>query len=145
FLALATVICLAGCTAQNTNITTLQFSADTEPFPSNYQEIAAKAVADRHVAEGETLRVTYPLPLLGQTPFSAKRWYVCVRGLKPERPPTVPSRTNVWNLAESALNPSAETGIYEALIVISSAYAPSVRFVFDAGLCRDVKYGQLVE
>ncbi len=70
------------CTNTNTSINNLQFSGETQPFPTNYRDQAARAVLGLPATTVGTLQVSYPQTILGQNVFDPKRWYVCIRGQK---------------------------------------------------------------
>jgi hypothetical protein len=135
------MLTLAGCTGQNTNIATLQFSGSSEKLPDNYQVEAARVVATKTVAGGQQVRVSRPQPILGVTAFSPKRWYVCVLGLAgPARPSRIPS---IYDAVMNVADPASNAGVYNLVLVFNEGRRPSVKTGYDSPLCRTAAYEPL--
>jgi hypothetical protein len=132
----ATFLILVGCSSGIVSPHTLQFSGATLAYPENYQVEAARIVRDRR-ADPEFARLSEPQPTIGETAFSPKRWYVCIRGI----PASTPKSTALPPLTEMVENLySPETGVYDVLLIFSGRERPSVREGYDSPLCRDQKY-----
>lgn len=132
---LGATVLLAGCTSPNTSLNRLQFSAETLPFPKNYQSEAARIVAQRG-ADATLARVSYPRTTLGAGVAAPQRWYVCVQGVstapRPERLP------NVEELVGNLFASDEARGVHnDVLIFGSEGRRPSVREGYDSALCRD--------
>lgn len=132
-LALAT---LAGCSGGN-----LQFSGEVQPLPANYRTAALAAIEGRPRAGGELL-ISRPQTVVGQNVFSPRRWYVCVRGLKPPRAPVV-GPDLLWPAVTRALGAPPPADIYDAIVFLPAGREPWVIDAFDAELCRDVAFDLL--
>lgn len=139
FLVVSGVVgLLLGCSNHNVSPHTLQFSGENVAFPENYQVEAARIVRDRK-ADPEFARVSEPQPTLGDTAFSPKRWYVCVRGIpapKPNstRPPPVSEVVENW------ITSRQPSGVYDVLLIFSGRERPSAREGYDSPLCRDQNF-----
>ncbi|MET0905444.1 MAG: hypothetical protein ABWY10_05150 [Tardiphaga sp.] len=134
---------LAGCTGPNTGISTLQFNGDTVAFPEDYQADAAKILANTPGASNNSsLTISTPQPTLGVTALSPKRWYACVRGITPPGP-----RPTTWrplvDVARTYLDPASNVGSYDAVVFYRGSGRPTVRFAWDAPLCRGGSYAPL--
>lgn len=138
-IALAAAALLGGCV--NSSINTLQFSGATEPFPADYNAAAAKEIKARKiVASG--LQVSYPRTVLGETPFSPKRWYLCVLGVPTSKTPAT-AWPNLTQLAENALRRTPAPGVFDLLLFLHAGQTPGSVEAFDAELCRDGVYEPL--
>jgi hypothetical protein len=137
-VACNTVAVLLGCSNHNVSPHTLQFSGDTVAYPEKYQAEAARIVRDRKADPGFA-RISEPQLTLGETAFSPKRWYVCVRGIsapkpKSNRPPPAAEIVERWITSRQPAR------IYDVLMIFSGRERPSVREGFDSPLCRDQTY-----
>lgn len=135
-LAAAAALSIAGCTAPNTNLTTMQLSGATTPLPPNYQDIAAKAVADLPVAEGAALAFSEPRNMLGETVFSPKRWYLCVAGVQPPSPKPAPKTVPVFTRVTEWVAPPQTHGRYDVIVIFNDKGHSSLRRTFDSELCH---------
>jgi hypothetical protein len=136
FCACGTAALLVGCSNHNVSPHTVQLSGETLAFPDNYEVEAARLVRDRG-ADPEFARVSEPQPTLGETVFSPKRWYVCVKGV-PAPTPKSAALPPVTELVEQVFSP--EAGVYDVLLIFSGRQRPSVREGYDSPLCRDQSY-----
>ncbi len=103
---------LGGCSAMD-SLNTMQFSAATEPYPANYRAAAREAIGD--TAAGSL--VSQPSTIVGESPVSPKRWYVCVR--QPlARPLAEPSY-------QSGRSSAATTPNYTETVLILSSGKPA--------------------
>lgn len=128
---------LAGCSAQNTSISTLQFSAAANPFPEDYMSRAAAAL-DRMVAEDAPISISRPQTTLGPTAFAPQRWYVCVRGVPDSAMVRRKPKTPLWDLVEDLADPAS---VQEELVLIfGSSGEPSIRKSNGSPLCRHAAF-----
>lgn len=137
-VACSSAAILLGCSNHNVSPHTIQFASDTVSYPENYQVEAARIVRDRK-ADPEFARVSEPQPTLGETAFSPKRWYVCVRGI-PAPKPKSSSLPPVAEIVESWVTARPAGGVYDVLLVFSGRDRPSVREGFDSPLCQNQTY-----
>ena len=137
---LVLVSLMSGCSSTNTAIHNLQFSGDAETFPVDYNARAASYVAKLPAAG--SLSVSYPETTLGETATSAKRWYVCVRGLQPQIP-TPTGLKPVLELVEGMVDPGPENPIYELILVMRDSGSTSAIKAFDSALCKTGRYESL--
>ena len=135
------VLVLSGCGTVNTGIRSLQFNGESQPFPTDYRQLAAEAVKDRPVASGATLQVSYPQVLPGRSAFTPMRWYVCVRGIHTTRTPSTRLKP-LYNMVEDKLNPPA--GIFDVVLLLPERGDPRVLMeTFDAPTCRTARFEPL--
>ena len=127
----------SGCASTNTAMHNLQFSGAAETFPADYNERAAKYVAELPV--GGSLIVSYPEMTLGETATSPKRWYVCVRGLAPQLPVETGLKP-VLETVEGMLGPKQGGPIYEVILIMRDSGVTSAIKAFDSPLCRAGRY-----
>lgn len=73
--------CLFGCNGANTSLSTIQMSGATERLPPEYAQIATKAIAALPIDPDLTLSISEPRTVVGTTPLSPRRWYVCASGI----------------------------------------------------------------
>ncbi|WP_332717311.1 hypothetical protein [Pelagibacterium mangrovi] len=143
YLLLATLAatCLAACgptSNVNHSVGSLQFNGETEPYPEDYAEVAAQMVRGRDAVA--PLTVSEPQTMRGEGPFSPKRWFVCVRGVKPVGNPT---RAPLQRQFEDWVAPPASTGNYDVILVFRDKLRPAVVEGHDARLCRFVEFNPL--
>jgi hypothetical protein len=134
--SLAIAVLVTACSGHNTNLSTLQISGATAPFPENYQEEAARILRDRR-ADPEFVRVSYPQTTVGAGIGTLKRWYVCLRGIPA---PAGPPRRNWTALAEGWVRGQQLTDVFEVVLVFSGERRPAITTGFDSPLCRDATY-----
>ncbi len=135
-LILILALLISGCSSQNANLATLQFSGDTGSFPQNYQEEAARVASNRG-GDPKFVRVSYPNTTTGAWVGGPKRWYVCVRGLPP---PTRPPRRNWTALAESTVRQQHLADVFDVVLVFSGERRPAVTTGFDSPLCAGAAF-----
>jgi hypothetical protein len=135
-------VLLAACGPYNSGLNTLQFSSETVPFPQNYQIEAARVAATRPHAPGVTLVVSRPQPTLGLNALSPQRWFVCIRGLAS---PAGPSRSwpKLDELVGQILDPAANPGNHDVILVFSGTARPTLRQGTDSPLCRTAVFEPL--
>lgn len=126
---------LLGCTAQNTSISTLHFNNDAKPFPDDYRERAALALA-RRAGPDDRIQLSKPATMVGISVFEPKRWYVCVRGaeVKPPKRKTPP----LYDLVEGWVSPSSKRP--ELVLVFGTASPPTILDSTGSRLCDDVEF-----
>lgn len=129
-----------GCASTNTALHNLQFSGDAETFPADYQERAAKYVADLPAAG--SLIVSYPETTLGVTAPGPKRWYVCIRGLEPQTEAETGLKP-VLEMVEGMLSPRSGGPIYEVILIMRDSGVTTAIKAFDSPLCRAGRYESL--
>lgn len=128
---------VAGCSPTTAPINTMQFSEETLPFPENYQVEAARIVAQRR-ADTNGASVSYPQTTLGLSPFSPRRWYVCVRGVSDEpKPERIP---RPGDIIEGWIDPRAEAGIHNVVLFFGTTGRPTAKDGYDSPLCRNSQY-----
>ncbi|MHA6731184.1 hypothetical protein [Devosia sp. A369] len=129
---------LCGCSAQNTNFSTLQFSGETIPYPDDYKMRAARAL-ERQVAADVPIQISKPKIVVGANAFGPQRWYVCVRGA----PNSAPNRKKkpVWHIAEEWLDPTIRRD--ELVLFYNATGVPSVRKSDGSPLCSDAEFETL--
>ncbi len=128
---------VAGCSPTTAPINTMQFSEETLPFPDNYQVEAARVVAQRRV-DPKDASVSYPQTTLGLNAFSPHRWYVCIRGLSDlQKPEQIP---RPGDIIESWIDPRANAGIHNVVLIFGETGRPSAREGYDSPLCRNGQY-----
>ncbi|MET3924065.1 hypothetical protein [Devosia sp. 2618] len=130
---------LAGCAGPNIHLQRMQFSGEQIAFPNNYQDEAARVVKEKR-GDLKSSTVSYPLPTLGASAFSPRRWYACIRGL-----PAPPPSTRTPNLEAAVTNlVSPPQGIFDTILVFSEhGVRATVRSGYDSPLCRDAKFGPI--
>ncbi|UXN73116.1 hypothetical protein N8D56_19225 [Devosia sp. A8/3-2] len=135
-LAAAAAVSITGCTAPNTNLSTMQLSGATWALLPNYRDIAAKAVAHLPVAEGAALVFSELRNMLGETIFSPKRWYACVAGVKPPAPKPTPKTVPVVTRVTDWIAPPETHGRYDVIVILNDKGHTSLRRTFDSELCH---------
>ena len=143
-IAMACAIAMLGaCAGPNTGISTLQFSGETVPFPDDYQAAAIRVLrSNPGFANNPNLSISTPLPTLGVTATSPRRWYACIRGITPPGPP--PTRLKpLLEMAGNALDPASVAGSYDAVLFFRGSGLPTVRLAYDAPLCRVASFAPL--
>ena len=126
---------LMACSNQNMSLTTMQFSGETEPFPSKYQQLSAEAVAAMPTL-GPRLLVSKPATTIGTTPFSPKRWYSCVRGVSGDARGSL----TVYDTVEGFLDPASKAGVYNVVVFFRGDHLPSIKSGYDSPLCRQAAF-----
>lgn len=132
---LIALLLTAGCSSQNTNMSTLQFSGETAPYPEDYTSRAAKAL-ERQVGPDVFIQISKPRPALGASVFGHQRWYVCVRDVPNSAP--VRRKMPVWDIAEEWLDPSTRRS--ELVLFYNVTGLPSVRKSNGSPLCDDADF-----
>lgn len=136
-------VILAACGPYNTGLNTVQVSAETLPFPENYQVEAARVAATRPQAIGTSILVSQPRPTLGVNPLSPQRWFVCVRGLAaPEQ--AKPSLPPLDRLAGQLIDLAAYSGHHDLVLIFSGTARPTVLEGTDSALCRAAVFEPLM-
>ncbi|GLQ53740.1 hypothetical protein [Devosia nitrariae] len=134
-LLAAMAMALAGCTT-NTNIQNLQFSGETDPYLANYREVVWKAV-EPLPREGDVLLVSEPMTAAGMSAFGPRRWYVCVRGLRPGRA----DRPTLYDSIEGMLGERPQQA--EAVLFLTRGATPVPQHTHDSPLCRQARFSTL--
>lgn len=137
-LALLTLI-LTGCINTNHSIGSLQFNPDIEALPENYAEIAAQYMSAKSAIS--PLLISTPQTMQGDTPFSAHRWYVCIRGMKPRgKPLTVPP---LQRLIEDWVAPPIATDEFDVVLVYRENAPSAIAETYNSRLCRHAEFRPL--
>ena len=131
----AIIVLLGGCSAQNTNMSTLQFSNAATPFPDDYRSRAAVALKGQVGAE-IPLQISRPEPTVGASAFGPQRWYVCVRGVPGSAPAA--AKKPVWHLAEEWLDPAARRE--ELVLFYNATGLPAIRKSDGSPLCNGAEF-----
>lgn len=139
---LLTMLCalaLAGCTGANTSLNTLQVSGVEEAFPADYQARARRHLGEQAMAG---VQISYPRTVVGETAFSARRWYVCLAGLAPPGAPPSSAKP-VLEAAIDLVRPEADLGVYHTILILRPSGSTTAITGFDAPLCAGSRYEPL--
>ena len=139
WVSLLCILALAGCAGANTSLNTLQVSGAEEAFPADYQLRAQRYLTGQ---ESAGVMVSYPRTVVGETAFSARRWYVCLTGLPPNapQPDTLrPLLSAAFDRAESG----ATEGVYTVILILRPGGSTSALMGYDSPLCADGSYEAL--
>lgn len=138
-LILACVCVLACCSGANTSMNTLQLAGTAEPFPDDYPTRALRYLGEDPAAG---VMVSYPQTTLGDTVFSARRWYVCLSGITPPGPAPKGAKP-LFEAAADLTQANAGRGIYHVILILRANGAVSAIKGYDSPLCRDARYQAL--
>mgnify|MGYP003635642175 CR=1 FL=1 len=130
---------LAGCTGANTSLNTVQLSGAEEAFPADYQARALRYLGEQDRAG---IQVSYPMTAVGETAFSARRWYVCLAGLTPPAPPSTRLKPLV-EMATDVVRPNPNPTVYHVILILRPGGSTTAIKGFDAPLCADARYEAL--
>lgn len=136
---LACALALYGCAGANTSLNTIQVSGGEEAFPADYQARALAYLGEQGPAG---VQVSYPQTVVGETAFSARRWYVCLTGVTPPRPP-VPRLRPLVDMAMNPGQPYRTAERYHVILILRPGGSTTAIKGFDAPLCADARYEAL--
>lgn len=138
-LTIVAILVVGGCTT-NHSIGSIQINQDTEALPSDYRDIAADTVRGRDAVSGAGLLVSEPNTMIGEGPFEPRRWYVCVRGIKPVgKSGQIPVQRHI----ENYLSDAGAVGHYDVVIMFQEIGHPTVLEGYDSRLCQNLSFSML--
>lgn len=130
---------LAGCSGVVPGPQTLQVSGAEEAFPADYKARALRVLGDQ---ASPGMSISAPQLTLGESAFGPKRWYVCVRGVATTTEPSTKLKP-VLDLAGDLGRNTAQSGIYEVIVLLRGNGSASRITGFDSPLCATGRYEAL--
>lgn len=141
FVAAIAALALSGCQTVNHSVGSAQWNFDTQAYPEDYREAAARAVAGRSTIDGSDLLISQPNTMVGQHAFAPMRWYVCVRGIEPRGTPS-----QIYPLQRAIddwIDPPLSADPFDVIVIFEDGKDWRTVQGFNSRLCRDAEFERL--